>query len=253
MNGETTGEVGTDIDYDETFGLGDFDRFRVDGLWRIDDRHLIRGMYFKNNRSGTRNIDRDINFGDETYPIGASVTARSEMAIIQLSYEYAFLRRENYELAGGIGVHYMDMGLKTSATLSAQGGTASRQASEDADTGAPLPVLGLRGLWRLSNNFYVNAQVQYFYIEYDPYSGSLADLKASIVWQPTNHFGIGVGYNAFRFNFDIDDAGQLRGQPPVGLRRRHRLCVLHVLMTHQQSDRVARRVEAATVFSGPST
>ena len=35
--------------------------------------------------------------------------------------------------------------------------------------GAPLPVLGLRGLWRLSNNFYVNAQVQYFYIEFDPY------------------------------------------------------------------------------------
>ena len=49
VDGEITGEVGTDINYDETFGIGDFDRFRVDGLWRINDRHLIRGMYFENN------------------------------------------------------------------------------------------------------------------------------------------------------------------------------------------------------------
>ena len=153
-----------------------------------------------------------MNFGDETYPIGASVTAESELAIYQLSYEYAFLRRQNYELAGGIGVHYMDMGLSTSATLSVQGGTTgSRQANEDANTGAPLPVLGLRWLWRLSNNFYVNAQVQYFYIEFDPYSGSLADLKASVVWQPTDHVGLGVGYNAFRFNFDIEDKPDFDG------------------------------------------
>ncbi len=70
VDGELTGEVGTEINFDETFGIGDFDRFRVDGLWRINDRHLIRGMYFENNRSGTRTIDRDINFGDETYPVG---------------------------------------------------------------------------------------------------------------------------------------------------------------------------------------
>ena len=68
-------------------------------------------------------------------------------------------------------------------------------------------MLGLRWLWRLPANFYVNAQVQYFYIEFDPYSGGLSDLKASVVWQPTDHFGVGVGYNDFRFNFDIEDGG----------------------------------------------
>ena len=209
LNGKTTDEIGTDIDFDDTFGIGDFDRFRIDGMWRIADRHLIRGMYFENNRSGTKTIDREINFGDETFPLDASVTARSELAILQLSYEYAFLRRENYELAGGIGVHYMDIGLKLSATLDEQSGT--RQASEDGNTGAPLPVLGLRWLWRLPANFYVNAQLQYFYIEFDPYSGGLSDLKASVVWQPTDHFGVGVGYNDFRFDFDIEDGGKFDG------------------------------------------
>jgi hypothetical protein len=214
LDGETSGETGTDIDYDNTFGLGDFDRFRAEALWRFTDsgRHVIRGMYFKNDRSSTRNIDRDINFGDETYPVGASVTAGSELAIIQVSYDYAFLRRENYELAGGIGLHMLDAELSLAATLTTQGGATTRSAAQDASTGVPLPVLGLRGVWRPSHSFYITGQVQYFYIEFDPYKGSLLDLKATAVWQATDHFGIGVGYNDFRFSFDIDDEGDFEGR-----------------------------------------
>jgi hypothetical protein len=153
-----------------------------------------------------------VNFGDETFPLGVTVNARSELTVAQLSYEYAFLRRDNYELAGGIGVHYVDMGLGLDATLVAQGGTASRSLDENAATQAPLPVLGLRGLWRLPHDFYITAQVQYFYLQFDPYSGSLIDLKASVVWQLADHVGIGIGYNDFGFRFDIDDAHDFDGR-----------------------------------------
>jgi hypothetical protein len=214
VDGETTGETGTDIDYDEEFGLGDFDRFRGEVLWRFTDsgRHAIRGMYFENNRSSTRNIDRDITFGDETYPVGASVTAGSDLAVFQVSYDYAFLRRENYELAGGIGLHMLDVGLSLAATLTTQGGSVTRSAAEEASTGVPLPVLGLRGVWRPSHSFYLTGQVQYFYIEFDPYKGSLTDLKFTAVWQATDHFGVGVGYNDFGFRFDIDDERDFEGR-----------------------------------------
>jgi hypothetical protein len=212
VDGETSDQVGSDINFDDTFGVGDFDRFRVDGLWRIAPRHLIRAMYFQNNRHATRSIERDVNFQDETFPVGATVDARSELTVAQLSYEYAFLRRENYELAGGIGIHYLDLGLSLDATLSAQGNQASRRADASASTQAPLPVLGLRWFWRLPHNFYVGAQAQYFYIEFDPYKGSLTDLKATVVWQATDHFGVGVGYNDFRFSFDISDNGAFDGR-----------------------------------------
>ena len=155
VDGETTDSVGSDVDYDDTFGIGDFDRFRAEASWRIAPRHLLRAMYFQNNRSASRSVERDISFGDETFPLGATVNARSELTVAQLSYEYAFLRRDNYELAGGIGVHYVDMGLGLDATLVAQGGTASRSLDENAATQAPLPVLGLRGLWQLPHNFYI--------------------------------------------------------------------------------------------------
>jgi hypothetical protein len=212
VDGETTASVGSDVDYDDTFGIGDFDRFRAEASWRIAPRHLLRAMYFQNNRSASRSLERDVSFGDETFPLGVTVNARSELTVAQLSYEYAFLRRDNYELAGGIGVHYLDMGLGLDATLAAQGGTASRSLDENATTQAPLPVLGLRGLWRLPYDFYITAQVQYFYVQFDPYSGSLIDLKASLVWQFADHVGIGIGYNDFGFRFDIDDAHDFDGR-----------------------------------------
>ena len=211
VDGETTGRVGTDLDYDDTFGLGDFDRFRVDALWRIARRHSIRAMYFENNRSSTRNITRDIHFGDETFPVGASVTSSSELTVAQLSYDYAFLRRERYELAGSIGVHMLDIGLSLNATLTGPSGSVSA-VGENATTTAPLPVLGLRAAWRLPHNLYLTAQLQYFQIEFDPYSGSLTDLKATLVWQATDHFGIGVGYNDFGFRFDLEDEGHFNGR-----------------------------------------
>ena len=212
VDGETSNQVGSDINFDDTFGIGDFDRFRVDGLWRIAPRHLIRAMYFQNNRHATRSIERDVNFQDETFPVGATVDARSELTVAQLSYEYAFLRRENYELAGGIGIHYVDMDLTLDGTISAQGNQASRRANAGASTQAPLPVLGLRWMWRLPHNFYVAAQAQYFYLQFDPYAGSLTDLKATVVWQATDHFGVGVGYNDFGFRFDISSRGDFDGR-----------------------------------------
>jgi hypothetical protein len=212
VDGETTNEVGSDIDYDDTFGIGDFDRFRVDGLWRMAPRHLLRAMYFENNRHAIRSIDREVNFGDETFPVGATVDARSDLTVAQLSYEYAFLQAQNYELAAGIGVHYVDVGLSLGATLSAAGNQASRRADANASTAAPLPVLGLRWMWRLPNNFYVAAQMQYFYLELDPYKGSLTDLKATVVWQATDHVGIGLGYNDFGFRFDVSSRRDFDGR-----------------------------------------
>lgn len=210
LDAQDTGTSGTDFDYDNTFALGDFDRFRAEVLWRIADRHVLRAMYFSNDRSGTQTLGSDVRFGEQTFPAGADVRARSDLTVGQLSYDYAFLRRETWELAGGIGVHVMDIGLKLDGTVTNAGGPQT--LAESTTTTAPLPVLALRGVWRLSDSFYITGQAQYFYLKVDPYKGSLRDLKATVVWQPTNHFGVGAGYNDFGFSFDIDNKGDFSGR-----------------------------------------
>jgi hypothetical protein len=115
-----------------------------------------------------------------------------------------FRRRENYELAAGIGVHLLDATLGLNATVTTDGGSTSRELSESGSTDAPLPTLGFRGVWRLPHDFYITALAQYFYVDFDEYVGSLSDLKATVVWQATPHVGVGLGYNDFRFRFRLD-------------------------------------------------
>jgi len=212
VDGETSDNIGTDIDFDESFGVGDVDRFRFDGMWRFAKRHAVRAMYFENNRRGSREQSRDIIFGDTTFPISATVAAKSELRVMQLSYEYTFHRRENYEIAGSFGVHMLEAGLGLSATVDGPGGGGAVALDEQAKSKAPLPVLGLRGLWRLSDKFYASAQAQFFSADIDEYSGTITDLKAQIVWQFAPHIGLGLGYNDFRFSFDVDNADDFSGR-----------------------------------------
>jgi hypothetical protein len=123
------------------------------------------------------------------------------------------MRRDKFELAGGIGIHYVNLGLTLDGTLNVQGGgSVSGERTADADTAAPLPVLGIRGLWQLPWNLYLTAQAQYFYLDFEEYKGSLRDLKATLVWQFADHVGVGVGYNDFGFKFDIEDKRDFDGR-----------------------------------------
>jgi len=207
LDGETTGSVGDTIDFEDTFGLDRFERFRIDGLWRIKGGpHSVRGTYFDFSRTATNELTRDIHFGDETFPVNATTTGRTQLKVMQLSYDYAFSRHENYELAAGIGVHMLDfkVGLDAVVVSGGGGGTATQNISESGSTNAPLPMLGMRGTWKLPHDFYVTGLAQYFYVDYGDYQGSLSDLKLNVVWQATPRFGVGLGYNDFRFRLDID-------------------------------------------------
>jgi hypothetical protein len=216
VNGETTQLPGSDIDFDSTFGVDDTDRFRLDGMWRIATRHTIHALYFENNRSGTRDMTRDVNFGDHTYPIGASVTANTTFRVMELSYDYAFIKRDNYELAAGGGFHMLDMGLSLEGTLTGPGGTVTGTIGDSASTKAPLPVIGARGLWRISDKFYASAQAQFFYISFENYNGGLTDITGKIVWQVMPHLGLGLGYDSFQLRFKVEDQGNFDGRLKFG-------------------------------------
>lgn len=195
---------GTKIDWEDTFGSGDVTRFRFDGQWRFADRHKVRFMWFDTSRENTRTLEEEIVWGDETFPVSARTRAEFAFAVYELAYEYAFLRRENYEIAGSFGLHYTELELELSARAESSGGTLETDIKESGDVGAPLPVIGLRGLWALPHNFWIDAQAQYFALEIDDIDGSLTDLRLMVNWQPKTWLGIGIGYNQFTVDVDIE-------------------------------------------------
>ena len=192
----SAGNSGTVVDLKRDLGFKDSDRFRVDATWRFAKRHKVRLMYFDTSRSGTTTLDRDITIRDTVYAVGGDVTAENSTTVAELAYEYVFLSRDNYEVAGSAGVHSVKFkfGLSGDGSVNGQPATFS---TESADTTAPLPVVGVRGLWKLSPNWYLDAQGQYFQLKLDPYDGKITDLRIGVTRMFGEHFGVGAGYNRF--------------------------------------------------------
>jgi hypothetical protein len=194
---------GTEIDAERELGLHDSDSFRVDGYWRFHERHKLRVLYFESTRHDAHVIDRNITIRDTVFPLHAEIDTSFDTRVGELAYEYAFLRRERYEVAATIGVHNLRFDLDVKAMVDPSGARIDRAESANAD--GPLPVVGLRGTWRLGGHVFLNAQAQFFKISIDPYDGRLEDYSVALVWMPFEHIGLGAGYNEFVTRIDVTD------------------------------------------------
>lgn len=197
LNGKTSG--GGQVDFDEAIGGGDAFRARLDGRWSFAKRHELRFAAFGLNRSKTRVIDQEIDWGDETFPVNAKIEFDHQFYVVEAVYDYAFLRRESWELGADIGLHYFSF----EATLKAKGDAVDVSRKESASVGLPAPVIGLRGLWSLSHDFWLEASAQYFALSIDEYDGNLQDYRVFVTWQPKTWLGIGVGYDRFEVDVDV--------------------------------------------------
>jgi len=191
---------GSEIDAGRDLGLQDADRFRFDGYWRMTPRQKLRLMYFDTRADGTRTIDEEIDFGDEVYPVDAEVTGKIKTTVLSLAYEFDFWQRENWELGGTFGIHNLKFQTRLSGEVNGQ--TAAIESSAEAN--GPLPVLGLHGIYRFNDKFYLDYGVQFFKISFDVYDGSVTDANLSGVWQFSEHWGVGAGWNQFRTKLEVD-------------------------------------------------
>ena len=199
------------IDFNQTLGTGsDYTRSRADLLWRINPKHHVRFLYFRAQNAVTRTIDAPLDWGDYTFQTNSSVTTDTSFNVYQLAYEYTLMRRPNYEIAATAGVHVMDMKIKLSgnATVtdaSGQTSTASYQTSQ-SNLPAPFPVIGLRAGWAVAPQWYLDAVAQFLKYNYEGFNGRWSDLRVGATWMFHRHYGVGVAYNRFHVNVDVNRA-----------------------------------------------
>jgi len=206
------------FDLDKTLGnASDATRVRVDALWRITPTQHLRLLYFKNDVSRSKSIGTDVTWGDYTFQAGSNLASDNSLDVFEIAYEYAFKREPSYEIAGSFGVHVLDISMKFSgtATVTDSNGNVSSASfiSSSSSLPAPLPVFGLRAGWLVAPEWYIDAQAQIFKIDFQGYQGFWSDYRVSATWMFSRHLGIGLGYNRFGVNVDVDRAnfdGRLR-------------------------------------------
>jgi hypothetical protein len=197
-----TGE-GDRVQWEREFGDLESWRARLEAHWRFAERHKLEATVFGASRERGATIDRDIHWGGQTYPADAHVDADFDFSIAELAYAYAFLRRDGFEVLASVGFHYTKLEASLEARAEESGGLLEVDLFETANLDAPLPLIGVGGLWSLPRDFWLDASARFFYLTAGDYEGNLQRYQAALTWQPRAWLGIGIGYSHFTIDLQV--------------------------------------------------
>ena len=200
--GNSSGSIGTEIDLEDDLGFTESTAsFLASFEWRVSRRSRFNLEYFYLNRDATKTIDKDIEFGDEVYPLNARVSAFFDTQIIRFAYSYAILSKPKYEAGLLVGAHVLlgDMGLKVEAN------GQSAEVRDNFDFTAPLPDVGIWGEFVISKRFGAYVNVNYLSAKIDNVDGSIISYNASVLYNVYKNFNLTAGYTGLTFDLDVEN------------------------------------------------
>jgi len=189
--------VGTVVDFEQTLGLADRE-WTPQGLarWRFSDNWRLELEYFSLHRNSSTNIDVQIDWGDQTFPIGTRIDSKFDIDDTRLSVGYSFFKRPDKEVGVAFGLHLasIDASLASSTGGQSQGGKVL----------APLPVFSIYGQCAFTDRWALNARFDSFSLEYGAYGGSIFSSGVDVLYQPWRHIGFGLGYRSLIIDGSVD-------------------------------------------------
>jgi hypothetical protein len=188
--------VGTTIDWETDLG-GDTTEIapRVDGFYRFTPTQRMDYSWYRVNRSGEAVTQRDLEFGNVSFPAGSTINSKFSTNTAKLAYTYSFFRAPVIETGFSLGLHVTQL----EASLAATG----LGLSESTTTTAPLPVFGFRLDYSPAPRWWVRGRYELFFLDkMDVYRGSLNDFSLAIEHQTFRHVGFSFGLN--RNNLDLE-------------------------------------------------
>jgi hypothetical protein len=176
----------------------------VELLFRLRERNRIRADFLELDQAGTTTLDRPIVFGNQVFRTGDSVNAALQWRVMGLTWTYAIIQNDRFELGAGLGVHVMD--------LDVRGEVPSRFASYETSTAGALPTPALESAVRITRRISLTARGQYLHGARNGTSGVMEDLHADVQFRWIPNFAIGAGYSLVRLRLETDsdaDPGML--------------------------------------------
>lgn len=200
--------LGREINLDEEFGLGDRASVFGGGFhWAFADKHSLGLNTYAIKRDASRSINRDIELGGVVFPVGASASVEFKQTTIEATYDYWFVRRDNFGFGGSFGLVYLSLDAKAEASYRFGSSGQTTTVRESASTDLPVPMIGVvvKGSpWRW---LVLRGALRYLpEVTIDQYSGEAASYLIGAdfyVWGP---LAIGTAYSGTYYKADIDDS-----------------------------------------------
>lgn len=202
--------AGTEIRLEQDVNLEErVDVVRADAVYNFNSRHYVWFAAYDVERTGMRDVARELRFGDETFTVAATVSASLEERIAKVSYGFNAVRRPRATFGPSFGLHIM--------RLEAGLGIAGTPLVQEASTTAPLPVIGVRGDRRLSERWRLQGALQWFDVQVGDVDGLFSDFIVTVEHDTFDRFGFGFGINNNTLDIESGD-DDFRGRIDLSFR-----------------------------------
>jgi hypothetical protein len=171
----------------ENDGLGEL-------MFRLRDRNRISADFMELDQAGTTTLTGPIIFGNQLFSPGDIVSSSLQWRVMGLTWTYAIIQNDRFELGAGLGVHLMD--------LDVRGEVPARFANYETSESGALPTPALETAVRITRRFSFTARGQYLKGALNGTSGVLGDFHADVQFRWVPNLALGAGYSLLRLRLD---------------------------------------------------
>ncbi len=190
--------VGSGFNFvDDLGGDNDVDVPRIDGFYRLDDRHRIEFGALRIERDGRDRLDIAINIGDESYNVGDIVVSEIEYDLLKLGYAYSFYRSSEVELSFSFGLDLTEYSFDYKLVDGTSGDTS--------EANGPLPMFGIRFAYRINPEWSLHYLSEVLFIETGDVEGSFQNYELDLRYRFDRSFVLGAGLTRFSMDIDSED------------------------------------------------
>lgn len=194
--------MGTLVNAEHDLGLASHQyKGRARVMFRFGQRNKLRVDYEDVSRSGSKVLQKNIQFGDQFFAQGVRADTELAYRIVTFSYTYSLYRSDRLEAGIGLAAHLIEAQANGSTFNPVTGQATNQNVRESAANG--FPTIPVDVVYRLTQKISATATAQYFRLTAGNFSGSLMDVHADVQYRAAPNFSLGVGYTVEKIDVDL--------------------------------------------------
>jgi opacity protein-like surface antigen len=196
----TIAGIDQEFDFEKATGFSEDDEiFMLEFKWRFGDKWSTRLQYYASDQSRKAVLEEDILWGNQIIAAGSSVTASANFSLARVFFGRSFDGRANVDSGIGVGLHWLEIG----ALIKPDFNTISSVSA--AKVSGPLPNIGGWYYYSPSPKWFIGGRLDWLEASIDKYNGGIVNISAGVNYQMFRNVGIGLKYQFFRINVDVDN------------------------------------------------
>jgi hypothetical protein len=201
------GTAGTELSAENDLGMRHSkSEGRAELMFRLRERNRLRVDYMKLSRNGDAVLDKQINFGNQTFNVADEAQTLLEWRSLTFTYSRSVLYTDRFEAGLGLGISLIE--------ARANGEVVARNIREHQEAVGAFPTLLLDTTWRISKRWSLNLRGQRFSTSVNRFSGALSDFHGDVQWRWRENLAFGLGFTR---QHTLVDVGKKNGAQPGDL------------------------------------